>query len=92
MDPNTTFWVTVLGGVLVAWLLGEVLSLWLWTRMRDRAMLAARVGWLMALISATLAVDAVLGLFGRTPVLLGEGGAALAILLIFFLTYRRRVA
>lgn len=92
MDPNTQFWVVVLGGVLVAWVLGEALSLLLWTRMRDRAMLAARIGWMLALIGAACGVDAILGLWSQTPVLVGEGGAALVLLLLFAMTYRRRVA
>lgn len=92
MDPQTKFWVVVLGGVLIAWVLGEVLSLALWTMMRDRAMLAARLGWFLALVGVTAAVDAILGLYGKHNVLIGEGAAALVILLAFVLTYRRRVA
>jgi hypothetical protein len=92
VDPRTKFWVVVLGGVLVAWVLGELLSLVLWTRMRDRAMLAARLAWLVAVIGAACGVNAILGLFDRTPVLIGEGAALLAIMLLFFATWRRRLA
>ena len=92
MDAQTRFWLVVLGGVLAAWIVGEGLSLLLWTFMRDRAMLAARLAWLLALGGAMAAVDWGLGLQNRAPVLTGEGAGLVVVLLIFIVTYRRRPA
>lgn len=92
MDAQTKFWLVVLGGVLAAWLVGEGLSLLLWTFMRDRAMLAARLAWLVAIAGAMAAVDGWLGLQARTQVLTGQGVALVLVLLVFIVTYRRKPA
>ena len=92
MDPQTRFWLVVLGAVFGAWLSGEVLSLALWTLMRDRAMLAARLGWIIALCAAMAAVDGAYGLFARSQVMAIEGVALVIVVLLFVLTYRRRPA
>lgn len=92
MDAQTRFWMVVLGGVLAAWAVGEGLSLLLWTFMRDRAMLAARVAWFVAIVGAMAGVDGWLGLQAHSHVLMGEGVALAVVLLVFIVTYRRRPA
>lgn len=90
MDPRTRFWIVILVGIVVTWIVGELLSLLLWTVMRERPTLAARLGWLVAIAGTAAVVNGMLHLYHSPPVLTGEGALLFLTAIVFVLTYRSR--